>query len=64
MYAENFAVTIKLLDDDYLRNAQQVRDLALRNHVLSNSGCINFVRTTKGDREIAISYWPSLAVIK
>ncbi len=59
MYAVIFHAEIAQLDDEYFATAKQMRELAMTNY-----GCLNFVATTEGNREIAISYWPSLEHIK
>ena len=58
MYAVIFEATIKQLDDTYAETAKLMRDLAL-----TEFGCTGFSAVTEGDKEIAISYWPSLAHI-
>ncbi|HSC69654.1 MAG TPA: antibiotic biosynthesis monooxygenase [Cellvibrio sp.] len=59
MYAVIFHAEIAQLDDEYFATAKQLRELAL-----SQYGCLDFVATTEGEREIAISYWPSLEHIR
>lgn len=59
MYAVIFHAEIAQLDDAYFATAKQMRELAMTNY-----GCLDFVATTEGNREIAISYWPSLGHIK
>lgn len=59
MYAVIFHAEIAQLDDEYFATAKQMRELALTHH-----GCLDFVATTEGEREIAISYWPSLEHIR
>lgn len=59
MYAVIFHAEIAQLDDEYFATAKQMRELAMANY-----GCLDFVATTEGNREIAISYWPSLDHIK
>jgi heme-degrading monooxygenase HmoA len=54
MYAVIFKAVIKTLDSSYLETAARMRQLAK-----SKYGCLNFISLTEGDREIAISYWPS-----
>lgn len=54
MYAVIFTATIKSLDDEYFKTAQQLRDLALQKYA-----CIEFNAYTEGDKEIAISIWKS-----
>ena len=59
MYAVIFHAEIAQLDDEYFTTAKQMRELAMTHY-----GCLDFVATTEGEREIAISYWPSLDHIK
>lgn len=59
MYAVIFHAEIAQLDDEYFATATQMRELAMTQY-----GCLDFVATTEGLREIAISYWPSLDHIK
>lgn len=59
MYAVIFHAEIAQLDDEYFATAKQMRELAMTQY-----GCLDFVVTTEGNREIAISYWPSLDHIK
>lgn len=55
MYAVIFHAEIAQFDDDYFATAKQMRELAMTQY-----GCLEFVATTEGKREIAVSYWPSL----
>ena len=59
MYAVIFHAEVAQLDDEYFATAKQLRELAMTQY-----GCLDFVATTEGAREIAISYWPSLDQIK
>ena len=59
MFAVIFHAEIAQLDDEYFATARQMRELAMTQY-----GCLEFVATTEGAREIAISYWPSLDHIK
>lgn len=52
MYAVIFKASVAELDDEYVRTAQRLRDLALRKYA-----CLDFVAVTEGNEEIAISYW-------
>lgn len=54
MYAVIFKATVAELDDEYLRTAQRLKQLAFDKY-----GCQNFVSVTEGEEEIAISYWES-----
>lgn len=59
MFAVIFHAEIAQLDDEYFATAKQLRELALAQY-----GCLDFIASTEGTREIAISYWPSLDHIK
>ena len=59
MFAVIFHAEIGQLDDEYFAMAKQMRELAMTQY-----GCLDFVATTEGTREIAISYWPSPDHIK
>jgi heme-degrading monooxygenase HmoA len=59
MYAVIFKATIKEFDGQYLEMAGRMRDLAINEY-----GCTEFSACTEGDKEIAISYWPSMEHIK
>ena len=59
MYAVIFKATIKEFDAQYSEMAERMRDLAV-----SEYGCTEFTACTEGDKEIAISYWPSMEHIK
>lgn len=59
MYAVIFKATVKELDDEYSTMAERMRDLAMNQY-----GCTEFTVCTEGSREIAISYWPSMAHIR
>lgn len=59
MYAVIFRATIRELDSQYLDMAERMRELAINEY-----GCIEFTACTEGDKEIAVSYWPSLDSIK
>lgn len=54
MYAVIFKAKIKKFDNEYIETASRMRDLAINNY-----GCLDFIASTEGDNEIAISYWPS-----
>lgn len=58
MYAVIFTATIKPLDDEYSQTAAKMRDLAF-----SQYGCTELNSVCEGDKEITISYWPTLAHI-
>jgi heme-degrading monooxygenase HmoA len=59
MYAVIFKATIKEFDAQYLEMAERMRDLAINEY-----GCTEFTACTEGNKEIAISYWPSMEHIK
>ena len=59
MYAVIFKATIKELDAQYSEMAARMRDLAIKEY-----GCTEFTACTEDNKEIAISYWPSLEHIK
>ncbi len=59
MYVVVFKARINALDTAYFETAEQMRQLAI-----SDYGCTEFTACTEGDKEIAISYWPSLEQIK
>ncbi len=59
MYAVIFRAQVAELDDEYGQMAERLRTLALERY-----GCTEFVSMTEGDREMALSYWPSLEHIK
>jgi heme-degrading monooxygenase HmoA len=54
MYAVIFRATIAARDEEYLQTADRLRELAI-----SEYGCADFVSTTEGRLEVAISYWES-----
>jgi hypothetical protein len=58
MYAVIFTAEIRELDDEYSSSAIRLRELAM-----SHYGCTEFVACAEGNKEIAISYWPSLELI-
>lgn len=59
MYVVIFQATIKSMDEEYVATAAKLRELAL-----SEFGCTRFESTTEGEKEIALSYWPSIKHIK
>ena len=59
MYAVIFRAKINQLDEEYSATAARMRELAIEKY-----GCTEFVATTEGNSEIAISYWESLEAIK
>ncbi|WP_414829643.1 antibiotic biosynthesis monooxygenase family protein [Alteromonas sp. H39] len=58
MYAVIFRAQVNMLDDAYLANAKQLRELAFAKY-----GCIDFVSSFEAGVEIAISYWKDKASI-
>jgi heme-degrading monooxygenase HmoA len=54
MYVVIFRATVRSLDEDYLRSAARMRELAL-----SEFGCVGFHAVTEGKDEVALSYWPA-----
>ena len=48
-----------LADEEYFTTARRLRELAMQKY-----GCVDFVSTTEGNKEIAISYWPDITHIK
>ncbi len=55
MYAVIFKAEIRELDQAYADTAAKMRQLALEKY-----GCLEFIVTTEGSKEIAISYWNNL----
>ena len=65
MYAVIFTAEINpLLDanghNEYAETAKRMRQLAFS----EDHGCLDFTCTTEGNKEIAISYWPSIEHIQ
>lgn len=58
MDAVIFRAEIKKLDQEYSDTAVKLRNLAIEKY-----GCMDFVATTEGHQEIAISYWETLEQI-
>ena len=52
MYAVIFRAEINDIDEEYLKIAKRLREIALNKY-----GCIKFVVLTEGNNEIAVSYW-------
>jgi heme-degrading monooxygenase HmoA len=52
MYAVIFRATVVTPDEEYRRLTRRLRNLAI-----SEYGCIDFVSSTEGRQEVAISYW-------
>lgn len=58
-YAVIFRAEINQLDAEYSATATRLRELAL-----SKYGCLEFVASSEGNLEIAISYWSALDHIR
>lgn len=54
-----FRATVAEFDEAYTHMAQELRKLAITQY-----GCLEFTSFTEGNREIALSYWPSLEHIR
>ncbi|WP_395771360.1 antibiotic biosynthesis monooxygenase family protein [Arenimonas sp.] len=48
-----FRARIRKLDDEYVRVAARMRELAI-----AEFGCIEFHAVSEGAEEVALSYWP------
>ena len=59
MFAVIFKAEIQQLDDEYIKTAGHLRQLAFEKY-----GCSQFDSYTEGGREVAISYWSSLEDIQ
>jgi heme-degrading monooxygenase HmoA len=59
MYAVIFKATFAEFDEEYVRMAARLKDLAFKKY-----GCQDFVSVTEGDEEIAISYWQTKQQIR
>ncbi len=59
MYSVIFTARIKETDSEYLATAKRMRILATEKY-----GCVDFVSVSEGEKELAISYWPSLRHIE
>lgn len=57
-YAVIFRAKISRRDEDYEASANRLRELALTEY-----GCLDFVSSSEGDEEVAISYWADEADI-
>ena len=58
-FAVIFKAELKRVDEEYLQAAARLRVLAM-----SHYGCLDFVSTQEGAKEISISYWQSEADIQ
>ena len=59
MYVVIFKATVAEFDESYSRMAEQLRKLATTQY-----GCLDFVALSENNKEIALSYWPSLEHIR
>ena len=59
MYVVIFTAKIAEIDAKYSDLASNLRDRAINDY-----GCTEFLSTTQGKQEIALSYWPDLESIK
>ena len=53
-----FRARTRTLDDEYLRVAARMRELAL-----GQFGCLEFAAVTQGSDEVALSYWSDEASV-
>jgi heme-degrading monooxygenase HmoA len=53
VFAVIFRARIRKLDDEYVRVAARMRDLAI-----TEFGCLEFHAVSEGGDEVALSYWP------
>lgn len=58
-YAVIFTAEIRQLDAEYSLTAARLRQLAMEQY-----GCTEFAAYTEGNKEIAVSYWPSLETLQ
>lgn len=54
-----FRARTRALDDEYLKVAARMRELAM-----SRFGCLEFQAVTEGHEEVALSYWSDEASIR
>jgi heme-degrading monooxygenase HmoA len=59
VYVVIFRARIRAFDAEYARAAERMRELAL-----GEFGCLEFHAVSDGDREVALSYWPSEEAIR
>ena len=59
MFAVIFRAEINTLDSEYSEMASRMRELAINQY-----GCREFISSTEGNTEIAISYWDNETQIK
>ncbi len=59
MFVVIFRAKVRVLDEEYSKVANRMRELAL-----SQFGCLEFHAVTEGRDEVALSYWPSEEAIK
>ena len=53
MFVVIFRARVRRLDEEYLRVAARMRELAT-----TRFGCLEFHAVTEGQDEVALSYWP------
>ena len=53
MFVVIFRAKVRVIDDEYLATAGELRDLALREF-----GCLEFHSLLENQHEVALSYWP------
>ncbi|MDH5857245.1 antibiotic biosynthesis monooxygenase family protein [Lampropedia aestuarii] len=54
MYVVIFRAKVRILDEEYSKVANRMRELAL-----TEFGCLDFHAVTEGNQEVALSYWPN-----
>ena len=59
MYAVIFSAELKNPEQDYAMLAERLRELAIQEY-----GCTKFISLTEANKEISISYWPTLKHIE
>ena len=59
MYAVIFSAELKNPEQDYAMLAERLRELAIQEY-----GCTKFISLTEANKEITISYWPTLKHIE
>ncbi len=59
MFVVIFRARVRQFDAEYSATAARMRELAL-----TQFGCLDFIATTEGEQEIAVSYWPDEASIR
>jgi heme-degrading monooxygenase HmoA len=59
MWVVIFRAKMHLVDDEYARVAQRLRELAT-----GTCGCLDFIAVNEGSDEVALSYWSSQESIR